>query len=153
MTGYCHQNPINRFDIEGEWDIKVIASEDRGAHPYATLLVSDRNGNNVYRTVVKTTGVGGRNRTVENSDTPTGKYTILEWRKTGNSRYSTSSFGPNDLLALDYQGGEDADGGNRKYMHLHGGRAQESSLQDTNGCMRINDDDIKEIKELTDGET
>ena len=109
-----------------------------------------KSGNNIYRTIVKATGTGGRNRSATNSDTPTGVYDILEWRSTGNDRYPSDSYGPNDLLALKYNGGESADGGNRFGIHLHGGRKQDGGLSDTHGCMRINDQDIREIKLLTD---
>ena len=34
-------------------------------------------------------------------------------------------------------------------MHLHGGRNQ-VELSNTNGCIRIADEDIAELKELTD---
>ena len=34
-------------------------------------------------------------------------------------------------------------------MHLHGGRSQ-VELSNTNGCIRIADEDIAELKELTE---
>lgn len=69
----------------------------------------------------------------------------MGWRKTGTKRYPQISFGPNDLLALEYQGGE---GGSRQGMHTHGGRRQQPDLMGTHGCMRIADADIKELKEI-----
>jgi RHS repeat-associated protein len=149
---YCSNSPINRIDIDGNWDIDVHAYHNRGKNGYAVLIVRDRMGYEVYRTVVKTTGTGGRTRNVQKSDTPTGKYKILQYRSTGNKRYSKESFGPNDLLALNYLGGE---GGQRNGMHLHGGRQEgkhkgRKYLSDTWGCLRINDDDILEIKNITD---
>jgi RHS repeat-associated protein len=153
LTAYhfVRNSSIVRIDPNGLWDIEVHAYKDRSKSGYAVLILKDNEGNEVYRTVIKTTGAGGRNREKANSDTPQGNYRIIEWRKTGNGRYNRESFGPNDLLALDYAGGE---GGRRQGMHLHGGRQEgkyrtRKGLADTHGCMRINDKDIKEIKEIT----
>lgn len=116
---YCGDNPVNRTDPDGRWDIDVHAYNNRGKSGYAVFIARDRNGNEVYRTVVKTIGTGGRTRDAKNSDTPQGKYQIHEYRETGGGTgYNRVSFGPNDLLALDYQGGE---GGSRNCMHVHGG--------------------------------
>lgn len=57
-------------------------------------------------------------------------------------------FGPNDLLALYYMEGEGTEA-KRNGMHLHGGRNQ-VELSNTFGCIRIADEDIAELKELTD---
>ncbi len=146
---YCSNNPVNRIDPDGRWDIEVHAYSNRDKSGYAVLIMKDNSGKEVYRTVVKTIGTGGRSRSVRNSDTPQGNYKISGWRKTGG-RYNTTSFGPNDLLALDYQGGE---GGNRNGMHVHGGRQEgrykdRKDLASTHGCMRINDDDINEMKSI-----
>ena len=65
-------------------------------------------------------------------------------KKLEQKHYPTISFGPNDLLALEYQGGE---GGSRQGMHTHGGRRQKPDLMGTHGCMRMADADIKELKE------
>ena len=151
---YASNNPINRIDPDGRWDIEVHAYRNRSRSGYAVLVVRDNDGREVYRTVVKTIGTGGRIRNVGNSDTPQGKYKILGWRKTGSGTgYNRVSFGPNDLLALDYQGKE---GGSRDGMHVHGGRQEgkykgRTNLASTHGCMRINDDDIKDIKRITTG--
>ena len=141
---YSHNAPIGRVDFDGKWDIKVSASSDRANHPYAIYAVYDRNGNLIYKTVVKVLG-SYRKRNSSNADTPQGKYKILGWKKTGTKRYPTISFGPNDLLALEYQGGE---GGYRQGMHTHGGRRQKPDLMGTHGCMRMADADIKELKEI-----
>ena len=149
---YCSNNPINRIDPDGNWDIYVHAYSDRAKGKYAVFIVKDRNGNEIYRTVVKTTGTAGRTRNVTNSDTPQGQYKILGYRKTGEgTNYSRDGFGPNNLLALDYQGGE---GGTRNAMHVHGGRQEgryegRTDLADTHGCMRINDVDILELRNIT----
>ena len=141
---YSHNAPTGRVDFDGKWDIKVSASSDRANHPYAIYAVYDRNGNLIYKTVVKVLG-SYRKRNSSNADTPQGKYKILGWRKTGTKRYPTISFGPNDLLALEYQGSE---GGSRQGMHTHGGRRQKPDLMGTHGCMRMADADIKELKEI-----
>ena len=138
---YSHNAPTGRVDFDGKWDIKVSASSDRANHPYA---VYDRNGNLIYKTVVKVLG-NYRKRNSSNADTPQGKYKILGWRKTGTKHYPTISFGPNDLLALEFQGGE---GGSRQGMHTHGDRRQKPDLMGTHGCMRMADADIKELKEI-----
>ena len=114
------------------------------------LTVTDRTGRIIYRTVVKVKG-SYRDRTKTNADTPTGNYKILEWRRTGNNtNYNISSYGPNDLLALDYQKGEAE--GKRNGIHVHGGEkgTDKQSLKGTYGCIRISNDDIKELKELTE---
>ena len=141
---YSHNAPTGRVDFDGKWDIKVSASSDRANHPYAIYAVYDRNGNLIYKTVVKVLG-SYRKRNSSNADTPQGRYKILGWRKTGTKHYPTISFGPNDLLALEYQGGE---GGTRQGMHTHGGRRQKPGLMGTQGCMRMADADIKELKEM-----
>ena len=145
---YCVGDPNNRMDIDGLWDIKVSANSDRSKQPYAILTVTDRTGRIIYRTVVKVKG-SYRDRTKTNADTPTGNYKILEWRRTGNNtNYNISSYGPNDLLALDYQKGEAE--GKRNGIHVHGGEkgTDKQSLKGTYGCIRISNDDIKELKEL-----
>ena len=149
---YCHNNPVNRIDPDGRWNIDVHAYNNRGQSGYAVFIARDRNGNEVYRTVVKTIGTGGRTRDVKNSDTPQGKYQIVGYRETGEGTgYNRVSFGPNDLLALDYQGEE---GGSRNGMHVHGGRQEgkyegRTDLASTWGCMRINDADILELQKIT----
>jgi hypothetical protein len=140
-----------RIDVDGNWDVKVSAYSNQGKSPYAVYSVYNRNGDVVYQTVVKVQGQH-RIRNKTNGDTPQGRYKILGWRKTGNERYPRISFGPNELLALDYQ---DKEGGDRNGMHTHGGRQegqyeQRTELMNTFGCIRINDQDIKEIKQITD---
>ena len=151
---YCRNNPIILFDPNGMWDVKVSASAERGKNPYATFTVYDRNGNEVYKTIVMVKGLH-RQRGKINGDTPTGVYKILEWRKTGGKRYNKESYGENDLLALKYE--EGAGEGNRfdsedkrDGIHVHGGRKRENRLVNTKGCIRMADDDIKELKNITD---
>jgi RHS repeat-associated protein len=109
-------SPIYRLDPDGNWDVTVHAYKDRAKSGYALLVVTDNKGMEVYRTVVKTIGTGGRIRNVKNSDSPQGEYGILGWRKTGSgTNYNRISFGPNNLLALNYKGEE---GGSRNGIHV-----------------------------------
>ena len=149
---FVSDSPLVKIDPDGNWDIEVHANSNRSKYGYATMIVKDNEGNVVYRTVVKAIGTGGRIRNSSNSDTPQGTYKILEWRKTGTKRYNRISFGPNRLLALEYKGTE---GGGRQGMHVHGGRQEgkykgRKNLASTHGCLRINDDDIAEIRKITD---
>ena len=149
---FCSNSPISKLDPDGKWDVSVHAYSDRAKSGYALLVVKDNKGIEVYRTVVKTIGTGGTVRNAHNANTPQGNYKITGWRKTGEGTgYNRVSFGPNDLLGLDYQGGE---GGNRNGMHVHGGRQEgkykgRKDLASTHGCMRINDEDIKTLKVIT----
>ncbi len=148
---HCAANPLRFTDPTGMWTVKVSASPDRGTHPYALYMVYDKNGNKLFQTVVRVKGQG-RNRTVENSDTPQGDYKILEWRKTGpGTNYPTLSFDKNPLLALEYKSGEGYP--KRVGMHTHGGRDQQPDLWSTNGCIRMADADIAKLKEITDALT
>ena len=134
------------------WTVKVSASPDRQAHPYALYSVYSQDNLLVFRTVVLVKGShnGPRDRT--NGDTPQGEYEILGWRKTGpGTNYRTESFGKNPLLAQHYLGGEG--GPNRDGMHTHGGRPRSNKLVNTNGCIRMSDDDIAALKQVTDALT
>ena len=142
---FCNNDPVNRFDPNGKWDIKVSAMNDRGNYPYAMLTVMKRGGETIYKTVVKVRG-NHRNRSQTNGDTPIGEYKIDEWRQTGTRRYPADAYGPNELLALIYLGEE---GTGRSGIHLHGGRNQ-MELSNTLGCIRIADEDIAELKILTE---
>ena len=142
---FCDNDPVNRFDPNGKWDIKVSAMNDRGNYPYAMLTVMKRGGETIYKTVVKIRG-NHRNRSQTNGDTPIGEYKIDEWRQTGTHRYPADAYGPNELLALIYLGKE---GTGRSGIHLHGGRNQ-MELSNTLGCIRIADEDIAELKVLTE---
>lgn len=142
---FCDNDPVNRFDPNGKWDIKVSAMNDRGNYPYAMLTIMKRGGETIYKTVVKVRG-NHRNRSQTNGDTPIGEYKIDEWRQTGTHRYPADAYGPNELLALIYLGKE---GTGRSGIHLHGGRNQ-MELSNTLGCIRIADEDIAELKVLTE---
>ena len=145
---YCDGDPVNFIDPDGRWDILIEASQDREKFPYALMTVTDRNNNVIYRTVVMVKG-NGRERNVTNGDTPQGRYKLIEWRTPGlDEEHPIESFGPNPYIATHYEEGE---GGTRDGMHIHGGREQtDDHLIPTNGCIRIADEDIKELKEVTD---
>ena len=49
---------------------------------------------------------------------------------------------------MEYLEGEAAPG--RNGIHTHGGRIQEPELSNTHGCIRMADEDIKELKEITE---
>ena len=148
---HCAANPLRFTDPTGMWTVKVSASPDRGAHPYALYMVYDKNGNQLFQTVVMVQGQG-RDRTVENSDTPQGEYKILGWRKTGpGTNYNIDSYGKNPLLALEYISGEGYH--KRVGMHTHGGRPRSGRLVNTHGCIRMADADIAKLKEITDALT
>ncbi len=147
---HCAANPLNFVDPTGKWYAEVHASSDRGANPYAVLSVFSQHDELVFRTVVKVTGKH-RERDIEYGDTPQGEYKISGWRPTNTPpwNYDPGSFGPNDLLALDYKGTE---GAGRNGMHLHGGgKTQWPKLTSTRGCIRIMDVDIATLKEVIEG--
>ena len=144
---FCNGDPINYKDPNGEWSIKVSASEDRGVHPYATFNVLNIKGQIIYRTIVKVQGLH-RDRTSIDGDTPCGLYDIVGWEKTGVGNHDVLRYGPNHLLRLNFISGEGAD--KRTGILAHGGRAQFPELWNTLGCIRIADEDIKELKAITD---
>ena len=158
---YCHDNPINRIDIDGNWDLTVHLAQDREKNGYGIAVVSDRNGKEVYRFQVRAEGVNGHDRMVKGSDTPLGEYDIPDdnpWIKGG----SRKSYGPNHRLVMNPESGEIKKSG-RDGIRIHGGRQENQSkdgkwekrdnpkLNKTEGCLRAYDDDMKEFKEITDG--
>ena len=46
---FCSNNPINRYDPNGKWDIKVSAMDDRASAPYAIMTVTNRSGETIYK--------------------------------------------------------------------------------------------------------
>jgi len=159
---YASNSPIGKIDIDGLWDIEVHAYKDRKRYGYAILIVKDRMGKEVYRTTVRVQGLNGLqggSRSKTGGDTPQGKYKIGDgqgvWVKR-TSKKDIDRYGPNYVLRLKYLGGE---GGNRQYMHLHGGRQKginsktgkpyTGNLWNTAGCMRIKDEELLEIYNIT----
>ena len=145
---YCAGNPIRYIDQTGKWYAEVHASSDRQKNPYAVFTAYTNDGIKVFETIVRVQGQH-RDRTQRNGDTPEGEYNILGWRKTGGERYPVESFGPNDLLALEYISGEGIEAG-RDGIHGHGGRRQDTELTNTYGCMRFLDKEIEALKDVTD---
>lgn len=161
---YCNNNPVNRVDPDGKWDIKVHVYNDRAAHGYGVAVVTDRHGNEVQRFDVRAEGVGGRDRSVRGADTPLGVYDIPTgdtWRSSSNS--NRASYGPNDRLVMNPESGEIVNTG-RDGIRIHGGRQEVNnaeagtwspvsnpSLKRTEGCLRAFDTDMATLKETTVG--
>lgn len=161
---YVSNSPIGKIDVDGLWDIEVHAYKDRGRYGYAVLIVKNRLGKEVLRTMVRVQGMkhrknnwNPRNRLATYGDTPTGVYKIKGWSNR-LVKINSEKYGPNDVLELDYISGEAKESG-RNGMHLHGGRqkginsktgkAYSGGLWNTGGCMRIKDEELKEIKNIT----
>ena len=153
---YCAWNPIKYLDPDGRWSVSVHASSNRAKSPYAIYQVHNRHGDVVYQTVVKVKGWKGsqyRDRRITYGDTPTGRYKMNKWKAPKDSRY-----GVNDLIDQTYLEGEGKGPGtnNRDYMHTHGGgdilneNGDLIELKGTSGCIRMADEDIKEMKSITD---
>ena len=158
---YCKNSPVNRVDIGGKWDVTVHVHKDRGEFGYGFLVVTDNQGNSVYTTTVrvegsnsKENGYNKRDRTRTYADTPIGQYNIKGWSKR-LPRTNRGAYGPNAVLELDYVSGEAAE--LRNGIHLHGGRQEGkggkgkgSTLNVTQGCIRIYDEDIAKMKGITE---
>lgn len=158
---YCHDDPIGRIDFEGAWDITIHVYSDREEYGYGEAIVTDRNGEEVFRFKVRVEGIGGRDRMQEGADTPLGIYDIPDdcpWMSGGNR----ASYGPNHRLVLVGISGEIADSG-RTEIRIHGGRqevwdnrtkqwipVENPVLEKTYGCIRAFDKDMKKLKRITD---
>lgn len=157
--GYVRNNPILRVDVDGRWDIEVHVYKKREKYGYGIAIVKNRSGKEVYRFKVRVEGTGGTNRLVTNSNTPNGVYAIPDenmWMSGG----SRKSYGPNHRLILDGKSGEIVTSG-RSNIRIHGGRQETYSngewseienpeLKKTHGCLRCYDEDISEVKKITD---
>jgi len=159
---YCNNNPVNRVDPDGKWDITVHVYKDRAEYGYGTAVVTDRKGNEVMQYDVRAEGVGGHDRNVENADTPLGVYDIPAndtWRASTNN--NRKSYGPNDRLVMTPESGEIVDTG-RGDIRMHGGRQEthntetntwsadaNPSLEKTKGCLRAFDTDMASLKTTT----
>lgn len=158
---YCSDNPVNRIDIEGNWDVTVHLAKDRSQNGYGIVIVTDKKGNEVFRFNVRAEGIGGRNRMNQNADTPLGIYDIpneLPWLKGGNR----ASFGPNYRLNMVGESGEIIESG-RNNIRIHGGRQEiyetetgkwtpvtNPKLSKTGGCLRAYEADMILFKDITD---
>ncbi|MCX7749588.1 MAG: L,D-transpeptidase [Clostridia bacterium] len=76
---------------------------------------------------------------VTNGNTPTGTYSGY----TAPPQYPTLSYGPYGVIMMDAIGGNALLSG-RTGIWIHGGRSQ-TNLWNTNGCIRVFDNDIKNI--------
>jgi len=161
---YVRNNPLLRIDPTGKWDVTVHLYNNRKQHGYGVAIVTDRNGNEVYRFDVRAEGTGGRNRKVEKADTPLGVYDIPNdnaWITSGNRK----SFGPNARLNMTPLSGEVSEITTRDLteIRIHGGRQEtydpktkkwtavpKPTLSKTWGCLRAYDTDMATFKQTTD---
>jgi RHS repeat-associated protein len=158
---FCSNNPINRIDLDGNWDLSIHLARDRSQNGYGIAIVTDRNGNEIYRFKVRAEGTGGRNRMNINADTPLGMYDIPNknpWLIGG----SRKSYGPNARLNMIPESGEIERSG-RDAIRIHGGRQERydsktykwtpinnPELKKTQGCLRAFDADMATFKDITD---
>jgi RHS repeat-associated protein len=164
---YVRNNPLLRLDPTGKWDVTVHAYKEREKYGYGILIVTNNAGKEVYRTNVRVEGTNSRenqyNRRIRErtyADTPVGTYKILRWSSRLPNK-DRGAYGPNKVLELNYISGEAS--GKRNGIHAHGGRQEQWDpktkkwisnlspiLKNTHGCIRMFDDDIFEMKEITD---
>ena len=50
---YCHNNPTNKIDVDGEWDVTIHLAKDRSTNGYGVAVVSDRTGQEIFKFVVR----------------------------------------------------------------------------------------------------
>lgn len=159
---FCSNAPVSKIDIDGNWDIEVHAYGLRKIFGYAILVVKSNSGAEVYRTVVRVHGLKskiGKDRSKTSGDTPTGVYKILNWQAPADNA-AREKYGKNPRLRLEIQSGEAK--GKRSGIALHGGHQENydektdtwtdkknTTLWNTEGCMRIKDAEIGEIKAIT----
>ena len=154
---FCSDNPVNRIDMDGNWDVSVHLAQNRSQNGYGVAIVTDRNGNEVYRFQVRAEGTGGRNRMNKNADTPLGTYDIPD-KNTWGTGGSRASYGPNARLNMTPESGEIEESG-RDAIRIHGGRQEvydsktgkwtpsdSPELKKTNGCLRAFDTDMSAFK-------
>jgi RHS repeat-associated protein len=166
---FVRNSPIVLVDPNGEWDIEVHVYNDRAKYGYGIAIVKDIDGNEVFRFIVRVEGSGSgkRNRMNQNADTPLGVYDIPNkdmWITP--SAEDRKSYGPNPRLILVEQSGEIIKSG-RTLIRFHGGQQEkwvkqkgkkggrwepidDAELKNTNGCLRVYDADMIELKRVTD---
>ena len=98
---YASLSPVTRLDDNGLWDINVafVQTDPTKDEPrLGVATVVDNDGNEVFSFPVRGDGKAGDNRMVENSDTPTGEYSINGW--INPTSYERQNFGKNARLSL-----------------------------------------------------
>jgi len=163
---YVRNSLIVRVDQEGKWDITVHVFNDRTQYGYGVAIVTDRNGNEVFRFAVRAQGVGGNNRMNQDADSPLGVYDIPNTQMwmggESESVKNRNAYGPNPRLILVEESGEILESG-RDLLRMHGGRQEVYDpitkewsttnsliLEKTRGCFRVFDTDMIKLKEVTD---
>ncbi|MBX7215666.1 MAG: L,D-transpeptidase, partial [Candidatus Kapabacteria bacterium] len=157
---YSRNNPTNRIDGSGLWDIEVHFMRNRGEEGGSFVGVAtlkDRNGKEIYSFIVRGQGEG-RDRMHTDHDTPAGVYDIDD-KEPWTSGGSRASYGPNPRLVLTGESGEIKESG-RTLIRIHGGQqevynektkkwepAKDAQLKATHGCLRTFDEIMKELKE------
>ena len=124
---FCHNYPVNRVDFDGKWDVNVHLAKDRTINGYGVAVVSDKNGQEIFKFIVRAEGVKGHDRTKIGADTPLGTYDIPDNNAWTNGK-SRLAYGPNDRLIMNPESGEVVEYG-RSDIRIHGGR-QEIKNQD-----------------------
>jgi RHS repeat-associated protein len=145
---YVRNNTMKRIDPNGMWDVEVHVFSDRSKFGYGIAVVKDRHGKEVYRMRIRAEGTAGRNRMLTNADTPLGRYDIPDnepWKSGG----SVKSYGPDYRLNLVGISGEIIESG-REDIRVHGGKLKDGKLNWTYGCMRSTNEDVAEMKSITD---
>lgn len=157
---YCHNNPTNKIDVDGEWDVTIHLAKDRSTNGYGVAVVSDRTGQEIFKFVVRAEGAKGHDRMKPGADTPLGTYDIPNRNAWINGK-DRAAYGPNDRLVMIPESGEIVETG-RNDIRIHGGRQENhnqdgtwqrkenAKLEKTMGCLRASDEDMKTFKTFTD---
>lgn len=110
------------------------------AGPFTALGLADKKDaerhNNIERDALKQYG-----------NTPLGEYSVAGFLPYKDQDDRTRH-GPNGKIVLQASSGQalEADRqGNRKYLEIHGGTLRGYQLRPTNGCIRVSDDDMKQL--------
>ena len=156
---YVRNSPVQKIDVDGNWDIDVHVFGDRSIYGYGIAVLKDMYGKEVYRFTVRVEGQN-RDRTITKGDTPLGTYDIPN-KNSWISGKSRKAYGPNPRLSLSPKAGEIKTSG-RDLIRIHGGRQEfldkngnwqsitNPQLKKTEGCMRSYDTDIITLKAATD---
>lgn len=162
---FASNSPLSRIDADGEWDIEVHGYSDRAKYGYGILIVKDNDGNEIarYQVLLRATNHPSRGSkgdtptgSADISNTPYGTETTPGWRNDG----ATSSYGPNPRIWVDESSRTvQWKTNNRQAIQVHGkgkignvtyDEDSDQPLTLTQGCVRMNNCDIKQLKSLTD---